>query len=1006
MKLKLPILLQTALLSAASIGHCLAADPVYEDQASQTLNADLIQTVTGNWAYRGNGSGIALDGGSASYGQPAYEVSFKGSTGGEHLLFDGNKTGIKSKYSSFESLKSLIFKNHDQTALSIDFQDYPNRRGTGLVINNIEYVEFSQNDVDSQSVGGAIYVLSGSAEFKNIKKFLLNNNSGYYNGGAINLSGDLLFYNVAYLQANNNTMNGIDKGGESGGALGIQNSSNSSATRFINNGTIEFKENKVIAGKTAQFIGGGAILARCELSFMGNGDIIFHDNMVDDRNAMFPQYTANGGAIRVLNRVFLDTDDPNTHRVDFSADRGDIEFKGNRIYRKKAWGDLPCLNSVAAQAHQFNVRAQGGREVRFYDPIDVTLVSAHDNTHTVDAIYFNAPETNDEIVQKVYGGTAPEFTGTIRFSGEYTEDVIIQGAEESDSSFADRLFWSRHSQLKGDLYVEGGVLVIEHKASLGRIMEGFDYTTYAPGDIEADIVYSASLKDQKMNFNKGIVQMTTGGTIVGPNVNIDGSVVWRTDGTGHMVSQAIDWSQGAVHDFDYSLRNAVAPVVGADGYALISNGVITYTNTLSLGGDIKVADDSRTYARSDWKGNKKFLVLSDVKGSREGSDYDGILSTVANSPVVDSPYTYKGTWSIKWEDDDLYAYWTYNDDAEEGGGEGGGGEEGGGGGGDIEDVDPELMGELTENSLWMTGSNLKTLSRTIQRQMGMSRIYDRKCNNFWFEGLGDFINQSNKGATDGFDYNGGGYAIGYDTRLCPDSSMLGVSFGQLAGTGKNRRMSGSIDQNTVMANVYGGYIKELNNRLTYSLTGTVGHGRSHNKMHTVYTSGANTYADWNNDAWMVDIVSTWDYKWNESWTVSPFIGLEWTRASHGTFTEWGHEDYRRHFDSADMSYLRMPVGLTFKNLQNFSNNRFWMNSLSVSYLPDVYRQDPNGKANALINDFIWDVKSASPARNALRVEANSYYRFSEKWGVYAGYSIEARSRSTYQQVNLGMNVTF
>ncbi len=994
-------ILLAALLCAAGMSQSWAADPVYQDQDAQKLSSDYSQTITENWAFRPGSSTIAMDGYDTTNSNKRYKISFAGQTKNEYLLFDQGKRGISGTYASFESLKSLVFKGHSDSALYVNTQDSKTRRTMGLEIKNVDYVEFSGNGTEGKATGGAINVTNGSALFENINTLMLNDNMGIYNGGALIVSGDLTFNNVGFLQANNNIMDGRINGGEEGGAIGVANSDHGVLTRFLNNGKIEFRGNQAIAGRTAQHSGGGAIHARCELSFMGNGDVGFYDNIADDRAATFIQYRALGGAIRVLNRVAMITppNDVESHRVDFSADRGNIEFKGNRVYNKKSWGDLPRMSSVAAQAHQFNVRAQDGYEVRFYDPIDVSMVTAHDTASSadLDAIYFNAPETDTKIVNSVYNGVAPTFTGTIRFSGEFTEDIIIQAPDESDDDFADRLFYSRYNQLNGDIHQEGGSLVVEHRAVVGLIMQGFHYTTYAPMDPEGEIVYAKSIAGRTQNFNEGAIQLTTGGTIMGPNVNIGGSVVWKSDGSGHLISRTIDWSQGAVHDFDYSLKKAIAPVVGTDGYALIDNGVIAYANTLSLGGDLKVADDSRTYASADWKGNKKFLVVNDIKASRDGSDFDGILTTVTGTPEVRSPYTYKGTWSLKWEDDELYALWTYlaSDDNEDGKEDG-----------DIEEVEPELMGELTENSLWMTGSNMKSLSRMNHRQMGISRLYDRRCSNFWLEGIGDFINQGNKGKTDGFDYNGGGYAVGYDTRMCPDSSLAGISFGQIAGTGKNRRGSGSVDQNTLMANIYGGYIKEINDRLIYSLTGTAGFGRSHNKMHTVFSSGDSTYSDWNNDAWLVDVVSTWDYKWDKHWTVSPFVGLEFTRASHGSFTEWGSEKFLRHFDSADMSYLRMPVGLTFKHLEQFSNQKFWVNSLSLSYLPDLYRNDPDGKANALINDFVWDVNSASPSRNALRVELNSYYRFTEKWGVYAGYSLEARSSSTYQQVNLGMNFTF
>lgn len=1000
MKLKLPLLLLQAVMAASLIN---AEETInYDPQAQQNLTSDYSPTIDKNMSYSHGNNAISID------GSNTYNITLSGQKSTECLLFENSQTALKGKIGNFNSLNSVIFRNLGFNAVIMDANDYQNRAVIGLDMSLLNHLEFSHNDGNTNG-GGAVLVRNGSAVFHDIKTVLINDNSGTYNGGALSVGGNLLFYNVGFLQANNNILNSRNNSSaEGGGALGIANSSNASATRFVNNGKIEFKGNQAVSGGFAQYLGGGAISARCELSFLGNGDITFHDNIADGRQVKgTPQYDANGGAIRVLNRVYLDATDPNSHRVDFSADKGNIEFRGNRVYRK-AWGDLPRMNSVSAQAHQFNVRAQDGYEVRFYDPIDVSLVLAHGigNSQLLDGVYFNAPEQNGEINQQVYGGASPDFNGAIRFSGLYTGDVIKQAEGEDDDSFANRLFRSRYSQINADLHMQNGTLIVESHAVLGLIMEGFHYTTYAPVMVENDIVFADAIKTRKQNFLNGRIQLTTEGVIMGPNITVGGPVIWRSDGSGHLISETVDWSQGTVYDFDYSLKNSLTPFSlsgenNMPAYTEIANGVRVYANTISLGGDLQVADNERTYANSAWKGNKKFLVISDVKGTRNDTQFDHILSSVTGSAQVSSPYAYKGTWSLDWEGNDLYAYWTYLNTDDDGDGKDDG---------DIEEIDPELMGSLTENSLWMTGSNMKSLSRTNHRQMGTYRLLDKKCSNFWATGLGHFINQRNKGGIQGFDYNGGGYAVGYDTRLCPASGLFGISFGQLAGTGKNRRttdnMTGSVDQNTLMGQLYGGYIKEWNREWTYNLSWTCGYGRSHNKMHSTFSSNASTFADWNNDAFLADIISTWDYKWQEHWTVSPFIGLEYMKTSYGSFAEWGAPDYQRRFGAANMSYLRMPVGLTFKHQKQLENTRFWINSLSVSYLPDIYRKDPDGMAQTISNDFIWDVKSASPARNAVRMDANSYYRFTESWGVYAGYSIEARTGSTYQQVNLGMNKTF
>lgn len=978
-------------LGDSAFSYACGKEIIYEEQPSKFLTEDLVMLIDRNMSFSHGDTVVSLD------GDRKYRVSLFGNPGNNnHVLFENNKLGVSSTKAMFDSIGSLIFRNHSYHGIEADGKDF-GAQALGLEMKNINYLEFSNNT--SPTAGAAICIQYGSGVFHGIGKLLLNNNHGAANGGAVFSTGDLLFYNIGFFQANNNILGGPGTNwAESGGVLGVSNGSFSSATRFINNGDMEFIGNKAIASGYYSHCGGGAIHARCELSFLGNGNIVFLDNVADNRLTEGPiNIPTTGGAIFVNNYVYLDPDkgDPNSHRVDLSADRGNIEFRGNRIYSRVYEDDLPRMNSVSARAHEINVRAQAGHEVAFYDPVEFTILLAHgagNEEELLKGVYFNAPEKNAEINTRVYGGQSPGFYGTIRFSGKYTEEVIKQGSEESAEKFAERLFESRYSSIDGNLSMENGDLVIEHRAILGIIGDNLDLSTYAPADIDAGITYTDKEHDsRKYRFNKGRIQLTTGGLLMGPDITFNKEVIFRTDGTGHIVAKQLDWSGGAIFDFDYSVHNSTTAMwsSGSALYAVIPNGVEVYANSLTLGNNLMVADDKRTYADKAWKGNKKFLVLSDVSGSRGDTDFEKISSSITGSAVVDSPYAYKGTWSLEWEGNDLYALWTQPEE-----------------GGDIEDIDPELAGELTQNSLWMSSNNMQTLSRAIRKQSGTWRLQDKKRCNFWVTGLGGFINQSNKGKADGFDYNGGGYAVGFDTKVCSSSLMGGISFGQIAGTGKNRRMGGTTDQNSLMGQLYGGYMKDMGERASLGVFGILGYGRSHNKLNSFFSSGAQTYADWNNDTYLVDIVLTFDYKWNDNLTLSPFLGLEYSRSSHGNFTEWGVNDYLRSFGSSGMSYLRMPVGFTLKHLIQARSGSFWLNSLSVSYLPDVYRDNPDGSAMTLINDFQWNVQSANPVRNAVRVELDSYYKINADWGVFAGYAVEARDRSTVHQVNLGVNYSF
>lgn len=66
-----------------------------------------------------------------------------------------------------------------------------------------------------------------------------------------------------------------------------------------------------------------------------------------------------------------------------------------------------------------------------------------------------------------YGGTAPEFTGTIRFSGAEADRLITQAAGESEQDWQNRLAESKYFNVSGKTTLYDGTLILEDGVTYG-----------------------------------------------------------------------------------------------------------------------------------------------------------------------------------------------------------------------------------------------------------------------------------------------------------------------------------------------------------------------------------------------------------------------------------------------------------------------------------------------------------------------------------------------------------
>lgn len=653
----------------------------------------------------------------------------------------------------------------------------------------------------------------------------------------------------------------------------------------------------------------------------------------------------NGGAI------FLDGN--NTDKFSrFLAFTHDVLFSGNMTggtFTQHDDGSFSVENGIANSIHvsgtnHLQLAAAQGREVRFNDPITSSAYSTIKENVTLSLNQY----TDDE-------GNSYATDGSVIFSGE-----LYQGDDA-------HLVASRYSNFKGQTTLYGGSLILEHNVVFGN----------------------AGLRDDtSMTLEHGTLEITGGSVINAASFSItNGDVVLRPGTSAFINAKDVDLSHGFVFDMQKQAQETATRADAGHGLSISASG------SFLLGDSIGVMDTGTTadyfYADNSWAQQRTFIVLTDSEQTHT-DDFSGAHSLATGSGQVDSPYAYTGSWSHQWVDVDgdgfpeqLQLVWSPDEDAA------------------IRDILPELAGALAMNSLWSSASNALGMSTAALGNLDAPRFITGPENNYWVKGMGDFLNHASEGARDGFDYHGGGYSVGADRRIT-SHAILGLGFGDLYGRMRGRSFAGDIGQQTRIGMLYGGWYKNLDKNNALLVTGTAGYGWTDNKMNSSHT-GNWSHGKWTNETLFGTFNGKWSRRVNGTLAVDFMLGLEYTDVTQEAFTETGWD--ARRFEKGHLKNLSVPVGVGFTHRSELKG-REWIAGVFVSYVPDVYRENPAAQAERLLNGYRWEAKGTAPDRNAVRVNVNSSLQLNARWRTYAGYEFEGRSKATAHRFNAGVSYAY
>lgn len=315
-------------------------------------------------------------------------------------------------------------------------------------------------------------------------------------------------------------------------------------------------------------------------------------------------------------------------------------------------------------------------------------------------------------------------------------------------------------------------------------------------------------------------------------------------------------------------------------------------------------------------------------------------------------------------------------------------------------VTSEQSGANVANAMLSSAANLQALGNETFEHIQAARSRQVGRGNVWIDGLGNFLTQRSERGIEGFDYQGGGYAMGGDYRLTRDWA-LGAAFGQMFGKNIARDYPSTNRQNTVAGTLGASWNRPVGKHSSVTISGSLGYGSTENEMTTNFSDGRASRGDWTSHSFLGVLNAAWNIQLPNNYTLIPELGLEYTDVLQQAFGETG--DRARQFGQGHYRNLALPIGVSLQKRVEWSGHS-WENGVSLSYVPDVCRRE--AETNARMSDYTWKARGSRPARNALRAGIFSRLALGPLWEVSCSYRIEARSKALDQTCRIGAAYTF
>lgn len=302
------------------------------------------------------------------------------------------------------------------------------------------------------------------------------------------------------------------------------------------------------------------------------------------------------------------------------------------------------------------------------------------------------------------------------------------------------------------------------------------------------------------------------------------------------------------------------------------------------------------------------------------------------------------------------------------------------------------------NTLWSSVRVVDSFAHTAASQLDFRGPGMR---NIWFSGLGDFMNVSSTAGASGFDYKGGGYAVGMDYAWTKNW-ISGAAFGQTFGSFHSADKQFKADQDGLMLALYQRYHRDLRSGNSLDIDGYFTYGNMDNDVDGTLGSSPTT-ASWNDDVYGFGLKGTWNIRLSDTDVLKPFAGIEFLHGSQDSFGEHTDSGTAWYRDGSVQNWS-IPAGLTWQKRIVVRNGQYLLPQVTVAYAGDVSRRNASVKTDAFGTPFRAD--GVHPGRHALIVNAGLNWVISSAWSAGAFYHLEQREHMTNQSVNATVRYSF
>lgn len=302
------------------------------------------------------------------------------------------------------------------------------------------------------------------------------------------------------------------------------------------------------------------------------------------------------------------------------------------------------------------------------------------------------------------------------------------------------------------------------------------------------------------------------------------------------------------------------------------------------------------------------------------------------------------------------------------------------------------------NTLWSSVRVVDSFAHTAASQLDLRGPGAR---NIWFSGLGDFMNVSSTTGASGFDYKGGGYAVGMDYAWTKNW-ISGAAFGQTFGSFHSADKQFKADQDGLMLALYQRYHRDLRRGNSVDIDGYFTYGNMDNDVDGTLGNSPTT-ASWNDDVYGFGLKGTWNIRVSSTDVLKPFAGIEFLHGSQGSFGEHSDSGTAWYRDGSVQNWS-VPAGLTWQKQITVGKGQYLLPQVTVAYAGDVSRRNASVKTDAFGTPF--RVDGVHPGRHALIVHAGLDWVISSAWSAGAFYHLEQREHMTNQSVNATVRYSF